>query len=188
MRKVLGNFQYDDHVDNLQIPLDQADTIQTNQFVGIRNYTSRRYLDINQGMRVLCTDVKHLRAVKILMEALDSLPIHSDPFVVRWINLTPELREVYKVGNVIHEQGFTSTSADKTFVFQGKEYKVVIQHLNGRYVADWSEYPGEQEVLIPSNSYFKVMVFDEVQKLIVLSQIDSSELQSMSKDHSEGKL
>ena len=173
MLEVIGRYEFEKHAEELQIPMDILHTKLSNYKVAIRNYTSRRFLDINGDIRSDETNSKHIRAVKLLVEALDNLEVYDKEFVVRWSNLSDELVEKIKnVGSIIYEKGFTSTSANSEFELSTpKEYKIVIQHYNGKYIGEFSEFPHEEEVLIPPFSFFKVKDFDEQNKTVYLEQL-----------------
>ncbi|WP_336932747.1 ADP-ribosyltransferase [Vibrio cholerae] len=173
MLEVIGRSEFERHANELQIPLQELNTQLTNYKVAIRNYTSRRFLDINSGIRNDENHTKHIRAVRLLSEALDFLDVYGGEYVVRWSNLSDELIQKIKVkGTVIFEKGFTSTSANKNFVLEPpKEYKIVIRHYNGRYIGNFSEFPNEEEVLIPALSFFRVEGFDEETKTVYLDQL-----------------
>ncbi|MGN2670320.1 ADP-ribosyltransferase domain-containing protein [Aliivibrio fischeri] len=173
MLEVIGKAEFERHADLLQIPLHELNSKLSNYKVAIRNYTSRRFLDINTGIRFNESNPKHLKAVKLLLEALDCLDTYDGEYVVRWSNLSEELlQKVKTVGNVIFEKGFTSTSANIEFEHNPqKEYKIVIRHYNGKYIGAFSEFPHEEEVLIPAFSFFRVEGFDEESKTLYLDQL-----------------
>lgn len=180
MINVLGRFEFDEFLNKLSILEDNPNA---NHLVAICNYTSRRFDDINHGLRNGCNDPKHIYAVKLLMEALDTLPIYRKvEFVIRWILLTPDIEEIYTTkGSVFNTLGFTSTSYDPDFSFKNnpEHHKLIIQHQNGRAIDRWSEYPEECEVLIPYNSFFQVMHYDEEQKTIFLQQITQDDVKKI---------
>ena len=176
MIKLLGRFEFEQFLEQLSIVEDDP---KANHLVAICNYTSRRHDDINHGLRNQCDDPKHIKAVKLLVEALDELPISKDEFVVRWICITPEMEATYfDVGGVIYERGFISTSRNPEFKFKNNpdHHKLVIKHLNGRSIQDWSKFPSESEVLIPMNSFFQVMYYDIEEKTIYLNQITEEDV------------
>ncbi|MBF4337355.1 ADP-ribosyltransferase domain-containing protein [Vibrio anguillarum] len=179
MLEVIGRAEFERHATELQIPLEEFNSQLANFKVAIRNYTSRRFLDINSGIRNDEDDPKHVRAVKVLLEALEGLDVYEGQYVVRWTNLSDELLEKIKVvGTVIFEKGFTSTSANEDFeLHPPKEYKIVIRHYNGKYIGGFSEFPHEEEVLIPAFSFFRVEGFDEDTKTVYLDQLADSQIQ-----------
>ncbi|HGS5122698.1 TPA: ADP-ribosyltransferase domain-containing protein [Vibrio parahaemolyticus] len=179
MLEVIGRAEFERHADELQIPFEELNSQLTNYKVAIRNYTSRRFLDINSGIRNEEDDPKHIRAVKVLLEALECLDVYEGEYVVRWTNLSAELLEKVKVtGTIIFEKGFTSTSANDEFELNPpKEYKIVIRHYNGKYIGGFSEFPHEEEVLIPAFSFFRVEGFDEDTKTVYLDQLADSQIE-----------
>lgn len=177
MLQVIDNAEFERHLEELAIPIEQKFDVETQYKVALRNYTLRRFEDINEGIWRGEEDPKHLRAVTVLNEALQWLDKFDGQYVVRWTNLTPELIEKFKnQDEVIVEYGFTSTSADPGFTMAGKSYRLVIEHLNGKYIKPFSEYPWEEEVLIPAPSFYIVREFDEEKRYAVLQQIGPSEL------------
>lgn len=175
MHITVGRAKYEEYVEALNIPFENAYDEETNFKVAIRNYTSRRFIDINVDIRDESEHLKHLNAVKLLRQSLDSMDVYQGDFVIRWTNLKDVLVEQMTTeGNIIFEPGFTSTSANPNFEMLGKdyEYKVVIEHFNGVYIADYSEYPSEEEVLIPASSFYRVAGYDDENKTIYLTQLD----------------
>lgn len=179
MRKVLGLSDYEAFIDELQIPEEEMHTQESNYKVAIMNYTSRRFLDINIGIRDDETDPKHVRARTLLFEALIYFPVYPEGTVIRWSNLSPELLEQVKVpGNIIFEKAFTSTSANLDYTpHDAKEYKLQICHYNGRYIGEFAtqEHRHEEEVLIPAFSFFRVDSFCETTKFIELTQLSDEQ-------------
>lgn len=187
MDKLLGRYEFERFLEHLSISSDDPNA---KHLVAIRNYTSRRFSDINYGLRSNCDDPKHITAVKYLIEALDTLPVYDGTFVIRWVSLTHEMEKSYcKNGSIIHELGFISTSFDQNFDFKKDPscHKLVIQHLNGKTISEWSEYPAECEVLIPMNSYFQVMSYDIDSRTIFLRQITSDEVMMIGHENADSE-
>lgn len=177
MLEVIGRYEFERHASELQIPSEELSSQLTNYKVAIRNYTSRRYLDINSGIRHDEDNPKHIRAVQVLVEALNCLDVYEGEYVVRWSNMSEELLEQVKVvGNIIYERGFTSTSANPEFEMEPpRDYKMVIRHYNGKFIGGFSEFPHEEEVLIPAFSFFRVEGFDEETNTVYLDQLADSQ-------------
>lgn len=177
MLQIIDNVEFDRHLIELNIPLEQKFDIETQYKVALRNYTLRRFEDMNEGIRSGIDNPKHNRSVMLLNEALQWLDRYEGKYVIRWTNLTSELVEKFKTEDeVIVEYGFTSTSADPGFTMGGKDYRLVIEHLNGRYIKPFSEYQWEEEVLIPAPSFYIVEEFNEEERYAVLKQIDPNDL------------
>lgn len=173
MQNTLGQEKYNEYIEAMNIPQEDAFSQESNYKVAIRNYTSRRYIDINVDLRNEQDDIKHVNAVTILSEALEYFEPYSESFVIRWSNLSVELlQQIGEIGSIIFESGFTSCSANPDYPMEGKEYKLIIEHYNGVFIGEYSEYPLEEEVLIPASSYFIVEDFDEAEKTVVLRQLE----------------
>lgn len=178
MQRVIGRYEYEKQAEELRIPFDQMYTRENSQKIAIRNYTKRRHREMNVEIREECSHPKHLLAVSLLMEALEELPKCDQEYVVRWSDLSPELIEMVKEeGTIIQEKGFTSTSTDKNFELD-KAYKLVIKHYNGKYIEHLTACVGENEVLIPADSYFEVIDFDEDTSTVYLNQLTPEEVQA----------
>lgn len=183
MLQIIDNEEFERHLRELNIPLEQKFDLETQYKVALRNYTLRRFEDMNEGIRTGVDNPKHNRSVMLLNDALQWLDRYEGQYVVRWTNLTPELLKKFKAQDeVIVEYGFTSTSADPGFTMEGKDYRLAIEHLNGRFIKDFSEYAWEEEVLIPAPSFYIVQEFNEQEKYAVLQQIDPNDL-----DNQEGE-
>lgn len=180
MIQVLGRFEYEQCANYLQLPVDDIyDQIQ-NYKIAILNYTSRRHVDINSGIRLGETHEKHIRAVALLSEALLWLPVYEGEFVIRHSNLTPKVEAQLRTpGAIFTESGFTSTSCDPNFELQTQcKYKLIIRHLDGRFIGDYSEYPHESEVLIPAGASFSVDMYIEEESTVYLTQLARKDIEN----------
>ncbi|HCE1825681.1 TPA: hypothetical protein NJ265_000207 [Vibrio parahaemolyticus] len=188
MHRVIGKEMYEQLAAELGIENSELYKTKTNHLIAIRNYTYRRYTDINDRIRNEQTNTKHQIAVELLIQALDSLPIHEEPFLVRWTNLTAEhLKLVSEEGNLIHEPSFTSTSRNPGFYLSGCAHRLLIKHYNGRYIAPWSYYSEEEEeVLIPPKAVFRTMGYSEQHRSFLLEQLSEEEIESL-QDQEEQK-
>ncbi|HIF9545385.1 TPA: ADP-ribosyltransferase [Photobacterium damselae] len=179
MQQVIDKYDFNQHLEKLGIPLQEKDDLETQFKVALRNYTSRRFVDINSGIRDGNQNPKHIRAVVLLNEALEWCETYPKKYIVRWTNLSDELIEKFRrKGEIIEELGFTSASANPSFKMEGKEYKLLIGHINGKFIGDYSEFPHEEEVLIPAPSYYIVHEFNEEEKYALLEQVDPSSFES----------
>ncbi|NIY86365.1 ADP-ribosyltransferase [Vibrio campbellii] len=173
MIQVLGRYEYERSAEYLNLPVDDVYDQILNYKIAIHNYTTRRYVDINSGIRSGETHEKFTRAVTLLSEALLWLPVCEEEHVIRHSNLTPEIEaHIHEPGYIITEPGFTSTSRDPNFELHTPcKYKLVIQHIDGRYIGEYSEYPHEDEVLIPAGASFRVEAYLEEEKTVYLTQL-----------------
>lgn len=172
MISVLGRFEFERCAEFLNLDIYNTNDQIQNYKIAIMNYTSRRYRDVNAGIRFGETHEKHIRAATLLTEALLWLPIYNNDYVVRYSDLNPEYEEKIRIpGEEITEPGFTSTSADPNFELDvPRNYKLIIKHCSGRYIADYSEHPHEQEVLIRAGATFIVESFDEETQTAYLTE------------------
>lgn len=181
MHRVIGQDQYERLCTQMGIAQEEMYSYESNLFVAIRNYTFRRYSDINDNTRNNLTNEKHEIASGLLVKALETLPIYPEQYVIRWTNLDPEFYEKLKRTDfVFSEPAFTSTSADPKFYFPGCKHKLIIEHYNGRYIAPWSIYDEEEdEVLIPAQSNFITLGFNEDEDTFLLKQLSDEEFQQI---------
>ncbi|PWF74121.1 hypothetical protein CBX98_00235 [Vibrio sp. T9] len=162
-------------------PIAKTHSLDMNFKIAIRNYTSRRYDCINNAIRSENPSQKEQRAIALLDEALNSLPIYEGEWVYRYSCLTKELFEsmTKAVGtdSIIYEEAFTSTSKSEFFKFEKKcDYYLKIRHKNGRRIDMFSVYPQEEEVLIPYGSFYKILSFDPDANTFVLEQLLEHEI------------
>lgn len=178
MHRVIGKEMYEQLGTELGIEPSELYKTESNHKIAIRNYTYRRFSDINNLIRIGESNEKHQIAVQLLVQALESLPIHKEPFVVRWTNLTPEHLELVKSeGNIIRELSFTSTSRDPGFYLSGYNHRLLIKHYNGRYIAPWSCYDDtEDEVLIPPEAVFRTHGFSDEHQSYLLTQLSEEQI------------
>lgn len=183
MELVLGERLFKGVVSELAKSLTAKDhPLDRNLQVAIRNYTHRRYGEINQYIRSeVQDDPKVDRAIGLLDQALEELDVFEGEYVYRWTDLTPELKErmvaAIGTGELIYEEGYTSTSGSEFFIFEDhKEYHLTIKHKDGRRIDSFSYYPQEEEVLIPSGSWFKILSYDEDSKKFTVEQVLDTDL------------
>ncbi|MFS1915721.1 MULTISPECIES: ADP-ribosyltransferase [unclassified Vibrio] len=181
MHRVIGRERYEQVAAELGIQEAELYTTQSNLYIAIRNYTYRRFEDINELIRSGDTNEKHQIAVSLLIQALESLPIHENDLVVRWTDLTPEHLALIRVpGSIIYEPSFTSTSQDPGFFIEGCAHRLVIIHVNGRHIAPWSYYCEEEdEVLIPPRSTFRSLGYNDEYQSFVLQQLTDEEVEQL---------
>ncbi|MEQ3491626.1 ADP-ribosyltransferase [Vibrio sp. SSH13-20] len=187
MQRVIGKEMYEQLAAELGIEESELYKTRTNHLVAIRNYTYRRFTDINGLIRSGQTNEKHQIAVELLVQALENLPVYEGLFVIRWTNLSPEhLELVSEEGNLIQEPSFTSTSRDAGFYLSGCAHRLLIKHYNGRYIAPWSFYDDdEEEVLIPPQAVFRTKGYSEEHRSFLLEQLSEEEVESLTEQDTQ---
>lgn len=181
MHRVIGKEMYEQLGAELGIEQSELYKTESNYKIAIRNYTYRRYESINTLLRAGESSRKHQIAVELLVQALESLPVHDESYLVRWTNLTPEhLGLLSSEGNIVRELSFTSTSRDPGFFLSGYRHRLLIKHYNGRYIAPWSCYDDiEDEVLIPPEAVFKTHGYSDEHGSYLLTQLSDEEIRAL---------
>ena len=119
----------------------------------IIGYTDGEYGKLNKGLRAGALTPEQHNYVKHLDAALDRLPPHEGE-TRRGAELSPEARAHYKVGMVVHEAGYASTSKHRKF---GGNTTFHFKGHSGRDVSFMSLHPNEGEVLYKRGTWFKVV-------------------------------
>jgi ADP-ribose pyrophosphatase YjhB (NUDIX family) len=120
----------------------------------IKNYTNGGYSATNSALRSgSWTTAQHVY-VKMVNKALQAMPTYAGT-VQRGTSLDSGDQALYKVGHVVEERAFTSTSISKPW---GGNTKFTIKAIGkrGAHVKKLSHYPGEDEVIFSARTFFKV--------------------------------
>lgn len=131
------------------------------ELLTILTYTGRLYRYINKGLRDHDEDSpeykKYVPYMQTMQGGLAKLKDYQN-VVYRSMNLSPELLELYKPGEVIEYKAYTSTSRHKDFV-EGKWGKVgfEIHSKRGKYISPFSSWWNEEEVLIQPGAKLRVL-------------------------------
>jgi NAD:arginine ADP-ribosyltransferase. len=98
--------------------------------------------------------------IKFMTEALNKLP-NYEGVVFRGSKVEQKQLAKYKVGQIITEQGFTSTSSKLAVAqaFSGNVFYTIVSK-TGKAIKDFSEFSGEDEVLFRSGTKFKVLAVE----------------------------
>ena len=98
--------------------------------------------------------------IKFINEALNKLPNHEG-VVFRGSKVEPVQLAKYKVGQIITEKGFTSTSTKLAVAqaFSGNVFYTIVSK-TGKAIKDFSEFSAEDEVLFRSGTKFKVLAVE----------------------------
>ncbi|MCU0696021.1 MAG: ADP-ribosyltransferase domain-containing protein [Myxococcaceae bacterium] len=139
--------------------------VALDDLIGLREYTADGYKAMNEGLRGSRTALKATApVVKTAASALNQLP-EVKGTVYRGANLDAERLAKYKVGEVVTERGFTSTTVNKAMVmgqtaeqqFNKNSMFVIKSAGGGRDVSILSQFPEEKEVLFGPGTEFKVL-------------------------------
>jgi hypothetical protein len=139
--------------------------VALDDLIGLREYTADGYKAMNEGLRGSRTALKATApVVKTAASALNRLP-EVKGTVYRGANLDAERLAKYKVGDIVAERGFTSTTVNKAMVmgqaaeqqFNKNSMFVIKSAGGGRDVSILSQFPEEKEVLFGPGTEFKVL-------------------------------
>lgn len=98
--------------------------------------------------------------IKFINEALNKLPNHEG-FVYRGTEVDPKLLAQYKVGQIVTEQGFTSTSTNIAVAEEfSRNVFYTILSKTGKDIKNLAEFSGEDEVLFRSGTKFKILALE----------------------------
>jgi ADP-ribosyltransferase exoenzyme len=124
--------------------------------VGFIKAFTGSYSGVNAEMRAgVMSD--HVFAFKHIMnEALAKMPPHSGETVYRKINLDQSQQAKYEVGKIAHWQAFSSTSKNEG-TWSGNTHFTIRNPKTGVDVQKISSHPSEAEVIMPADTYYKVL-------------------------------
>ncbi|WP_051919229.1 phage head morphogenesis protein [Basilea psittacipulmonis] len=121
----------------------------------ISAYTGQFAKVLNESLRKGEFNVYTKHFVKHLNSGLDKAPIYNK-VTYRTVKLTQEEINRYKIGSIIEEKQFISTSKlNENVGFHGN-VRYEIRGKDGREIENLSQYPHEQEVLFKTNRRFLV--------------------------------
>ena len=128
------------------------------QKAAIRDYSDSGYRRINGQLRARAVTARTRHEINALISALKELPgFEGDVFRSAAIE-GRLLRKYQRVGTVITERAFISTSRSPSKAFSGNVRFYLISK-RGKEIDQWSEYPDEEEVLFPPGTRFKVLEY-----------------------------
>lgn len=120
----------------------------------VKNYSDGGYGAINGSLRTGSWTVAQHVYVKMVNKALAKMPAHTGT-VNRGATLDSKTQALYKVGHVIEERAFTSTSTGGGSSGNTR-FKITAIGKRGASIQKLSHYPNEQEVLFQARTFFKV--------------------------------
>lgn len=142
------------------------------EIVALKAYSGATYYEVNGMLRGTAdfTDKQRKRyteEAEFTSAALSALPSYNG-MVYRGANLSQDIIDKYKVGEVFTEKAFTSTSSKESvtdsFVAPEDAKRTVkynIQSKKGKSIKEFSQVPEEEEILFDSNTSFKVLGKEE---------------------------
>ena len=106
-------------------------------------------------------DAEKLKAVdpyiKVAESGLEQLP-NFEGVVYRGIDMNkiPNLSDKYKIGNIVTEEAFTSSSTVKRGAFKRDTF-ITITSRTGKDVSFLSDFPKQKEILFKPNTKFRIL-------------------------------
>lgn len=133
------------------------------ELMAILAYTGNLFATLNSDLRTKNSDSweykLYLPYIGTMERALAKLKEHQQ-VVYRKAKLSPQIVEQYKVGETIVDPAYISTSRSKSYTnpTNADRDRVVFEILSksGKYVAPFSIYSNEEEVLFQPNRKFRV--------------------------------
>lgn len=182
--KACGGWYKDKGLSGEECEISTAPTcgLEAREVSAIKFYTSSGYSCFNQfiwGKK----DGAQQGGIDTLNEALRKLPKHEG-FVVRGTRLPASVRDQHQVGATVVYDAFTSTSTGGAF--SGND-QFLIYSRTGRPVMSISSISGEDEVLFPSGTRFRVVSIQENygSRFYLMREVVGSESESEAKKEDE---
>jgi hypothetical protein len=161
-KQIFGETRYNEYVEKVEqakMSRPELKDIATEDLVAIKGYTSSDYQKLNDALR--SKDATELNAVEpyitVAESGLSQLP-NFEGVVYRGIDMNkiPNLSEKYKIGNVVTEEAFTSSSTIKRGAFK-RDTLITITSQTGKDVSILSDFPKQKEILFKPNTKFRVL-------------------------------
>lgn len=198
----LGRSTYEELIEAIQNMRGCHDAVWENDDkASVFYYTIDDYLTVNGSLRLNKKDSdelndlerddhkKCMRVAELISSAVKKTDLDSYECVCRWENNNHIDIEHLKVGMVIRYSSFVSTSVNMDFTFnKSKERRLKILKPAGSYVADYSKYYEEQELLIDKGAMFIVREVSVAENTITLQQISIAELNIFLSDQTDGEV
>lgn len=164
-------------------------------------YTSDDLLALNHSLRMTDSEIEclgdyekddHLKqrqVADLISSAVKKTNLNQYAYAYRWENNEHIDINTLKVGSVIRYSSFVSSSVDAAFTFNNsKERCFTISKPVGSYIADYSKYYYEQELLIDKGAMFLVQDVSITANTIALKQIDNADLSEILANLTGGKV
>ncbi|WP_306360265.1 ADP-ribosyltransferase domain-containing protein [Nocardia sp. CC227C] len=134
--------------------LPTASRLTEHDLFALDSYSGPEFSRLNEALRAGRLDQLTRDKVEALRAALTKLPDYTGT-VYRGTELPPAVLARYRLGNVIEETAFLSTST-KNGTFTGAvRFRIASKH--GKQIGEYSRRPGENEVLFAPGSRFEVV-------------------------------
>jgi hypothetical protein len=158
LRSVIGEECYDELAGWVEAAKSRDESlcdVLTSELVAVRHYTSEGY-HVNEALRAQDALGLHKYApfIAAAKAGLNKLPEYAGT-VYRGTWLKEELLTTYRVGEVVVEPAFTSTSASPHSSYSGNA-QFFINSRHGRDVSQVAWSSNEREVIFPPGTKFKV--------------------------------
>jgi hypothetical protein len=135
----------------------------------ISAYTSSFYEPVNRALRTRVLLSKYLPYIRTLSRAMQKLAPYRGT-VLRGTNLEywNQMRMRFRIQRTYQDRAFMSTSRNSPF---GAEYRLAVESKTCRYIAPFSVYPNEEEVLCLPSTKFRVKKFDVPRRELFLEEL-----------------
>ena len=124
----------------------------------IKSYSNGSYVEVNEAMRSgSWTEQQHVYA-KMLNTAISRMPKYKGT-LYRGAGLPLEVQKMYKVGKIVEERAFTSTSTKSGHSQTEKgntRYVITAKGQRGADIKKLSHHKDEGEILFQARTFFKV--------------------------------
>ncbi len=111
---------------------------------------------VNEEMRQGFMSDKVFAFKHIMVDALAKMPAHGGDTVYRKITIDPAEQAKYVPGQIVHWKAFNSTSKNPD-TWSGNTHFTIMHPKTGVDVQSISSHPSEAEVIMPADSYYKVL-------------------------------
>lgn len=124
------------------------------------------------GWNVVKAKRDYQEHIQFITEALNQLP-NYEGVVFRGSQMNPDQLAQYKIGNIVTEKGFISTSKQLAVAkaFSTNVFYTIFSK-TGKDVSDLSEFPGEDEVTFRPGSKFKVVGIEQKNEKTFIKMIE----------------
>lgn len=185
----MGRFDYEQFISEISWKKGEHDTTWTvDDKEVIYYYTDNGYEKINEALRneiiknnsfninTLVNMNGEIQLAEEITSVIKKTPPSDYEFVYRWENSIIRNINTLEIDDIIGYQSFVSTSIDSEFTFYNRmEIKIKISEPIGVFIASYSKYSDEKELLIDKNSFFIVKNIDLKNKEIHLQHISKED-------------
>lgn len=185
LEKIIGAYDYEQLISDthyLRGVHDEAWSVDDK--AAINWYTADEELIINATLRdsapedliLNVTNNKEIKLANFITLSLDKVKSKEYRTVYRWENDSNQSLCEASVGDYVLYKSFISTSIDSSFTFNdSKTKRIIINSSDGAYIAQYSKYRHEEELLIDKYSVFQVEQADHSKHTYVLRYVSNDE-------------